>query len=52
MVNRAMMVARSMGLHSTSIKINGSPKSARKRITDLASECSIYFMLTFNTEIT
>ena len=37
-VNRAMMVARSMGLHGHSTKSTNSPKSPRKRSAFLASE--------------
>ncbi|OXU26706.1 hypothetical protein TSAR_000117 [Trichomalopsis sarcophagae] len=41
MVNRAMMVARSMGLHGNSTKSNNSPRSARKRNTILAKRRNV-----------
>ena len=37
-VNRAMMVARSMGLHGNSAKSSNSPRATRKRNTILASK--------------
>ncbi|KAJ8673001.1 hypothetical protein QAD02_004262 [Eretmocerus hayati] len=40
-VNRAMMVARSMGLHGNSVKLTNSPKSPRKRNTILAKRRNV-----------
>ncbi|XP_023248126.1 uncharacterized protein LOC106642128 isoform X3 [Copidosoma floridanum] len=40
-VNRAMMVARSMGLHGNAVKSSNSPRSIRKRTTNLAKRRNV-----------
>lgn len=56
-VNRAMMVARSIGLHASSSKASGSsPRSSRKKNLLLASECRThnyvyYYLLCFKIYI-